>query len=261
MNWKRGTGGGAVLVLAVAAVWSCHQENTLEPDMAEVEDALTAAKEPPEGKGKPKPPVLESVRGEYHMVLWEWGKLYEDTHYGLSVAYDTYEECIAGYDETAPGGARPCQRRDRSFNFWAERYGDDTVEGEWNSENRWAESPRPTRSKGKITCFTIEGNRAWIGETVKAGARQPGSHVVWRVEDWNDDPTQPDLSTMACAHLPGGHQVWGSPDHGCHGLLPDPEGWTAQRYCQDKPLLPQVLYSILDEEEDNAGDDIEVNPS
>jgi hypothetical protein len=247
MNQSWRVSWGILLLLAVAMLWSCQQENVLEPDVADVEGAVLAGKGPPPGKGpKPKLSVVASVGGDFDMVLWEFGVWYDvpdDPKCCISLLYDDYDPCCAAYQTEYPDAEEcACRRRDRSFSFWAEEYEDGTVGGEWQSGNRWERSPKPIKSHGKITCFTIdiEGNKAWIGGTEKTGVRPPDNQVVWRVQD---NGTPADVSSLVCTHLPPGGDGWDEPLHECHDL----NGVSASTYCAETPPEKPKTMLMVDE--------------
>lgn len=138
-------------------------------------------------------PVVESASGDYWMTVYR-----------------------------LPDG--PYQNRWAWFD--AQRYEDGTVVGEWRVERFSISSGRRvSKASGKISCFTIVGNDAWIGGTQK-GVPGPNNHVLWRVVDGT-----PDESSLACNRMPfeGGY-------YGCFELA----DYNSEMYCADTPPYPAL---------------------
>jgi hypothetical protein len=122
--------------------------------------------------------------------------------------------------------------------FDAKKYEDGTVVGEWRVERySISNGRRVSKSRGKISCFTIEGNQAWFGGT------QKGVHgdVLWRVVDG-----VPDDASLACNRMPfpGGY-------YGCFELA----DYNSEMYCADTPPHP-----VLDPPIDSGTVVLEVTP-
>ncbi len=73
----------------------------------------------------------------------------------------------------------------RTFSFTARRYADGSVEGDWERIRRGPGNAKETKSHGKVLCFTIVGNQAWIGGFATSGLfSTPGENEGgWRVVD------------------------------------------------------------------------------
>ncbi|MFQ5798343.1 MAG: hypothetical protein ACE5H0_06575 [Bacteroidota bacterium] len=69
----------------------------------------------------------------------------------------------------------------RKFTFHARKYADGTVNGNWKLNLRDPGDHSKDKFHGKITCFTIIGNEAWIGG-FESGVG-PLNEVAWRVVD------------------------------------------------------------------------------
>jgi hypothetical protein len=115
----------------------------------------------------------------------------------------------------------------RTFAFIARRYADGTVDGQWQRVRRVDGNAAETHSEGVVTCFTIVGNRAWLGGYATSGIySDPPNGVAWRVEDNGqgkaDDADRISLQNVAraegypasyCARAPGG-PVWNEVEAG-----------------------------------------------
>jgi hypothetical protein len=115
--------------------------------------------------------------------------------------------------------------RDRQFRFYADRYDDGSVVGEWWSDNKYEKGGR-NRSHGLITCFTIGADgEAWCGGTHDE-YDPPHEEATFRVVDGALVPGGDDESSMLCPGLgPEPYPDWGvGPE--CEGL----NGVTAAAY-------------------------------
>ena len=94
----------------------------------------------------------------------------------------------------------------RTFSFNAKLHTDETVSGQWERVNH-RENASESKSHGKVTCFTIDGNQAWLGGYATSGvlSEAPNNEVGWRVvdngQDNNADPDQ--ISLQAVGRVPG----------------------------------------------------------
>ncbi len=99
-----------------------------------------------------------------------------------------------------------------TFSFTARRYADDSVEGEWERQNRSLDF----RGHGDVICFKIDGDQAWIGDIIEQFPSDPGrvgGGAVWSVIDngqgANADPDQITRTFNATAE--GASAFCGSP--------------------------------------------------
>ena len=72
----------------------------------------------------------------------------------------------------------------RTFSFNAKLHADGTVKGQWERVNH-KENASESKSHGVVTCFTIDGNQAWLGGYATSGlySETPNNEVGWRVVD------------------------------------------------------------------------------
>lgn len=114
----------------------------------------------------------------------------------------------------------------RTFNFTARRHADGTVDGQWERVRRAAGNAAGASSHGVITCFTVEGNQAWIAGYATGGlyTTPPDNRVYWRVVD-NSQATVPAPDRISTQVTQGG---------------PEYPGW----YCANKPLGYVTLYDV-----------------
>ena len=94
----------------------------------------------------------------------------------------------------------------RTFSFNAKLHADGSVSGQWERVNH-RENASESKSHGVVTCFTIDGNQAWLGGYATSGvfSDAPNNEVYWRVMDNgqgnNSDPDQ--ISLQAVGRVPG----------------------------------------------------------
>ena len=115
-------------------------------------------------------------------------------------------ESVTGFGLFTQGG------EPTTFSFTARRYADGSVEGEWERQNRSSD----LRGHGDVTCFTISGNRAWIGGIIEqfspSDPPRVGLEVVWRVVDNGQGANGPpdEISRSRDPAKWGGHRHWTS---------------------------------------------------
>ena len=73
----------------------------------------------------------------------------------------------------------------RTFSFTARKYADGSVDGQWQRIRRQPGNAKESKSHGIITCFTIDGNKAWLGGYATSGlwSTPPDNETGWRVVD------------------------------------------------------------------------------
>ena len=102
----------------------------------------------------------------------------------------------------------------RSFSFSALRYADETVKGQWQAFGRGSDPP--IVAHGRVICFTIVDNSAWVAGVVEKssapGEVPPGQERVWQVTD-------------------NGQGAGASPDQ-----ISTTYGFPADVYCDQAPL-------------------------
>ena len=108
----------------------------------------------------------------------------------------------------------------RTFSFTARMHVDGSVDGQWQRVTHTG-GPVISRSHGKITCFTIIGNQAWIGgfKTISTtgGLDPPINGVIWSVVD-NGEGSNAQVDQMST-----------------QGILRSPEAVAA--HCADTPAF------------------------
>ncbi len=109
----------------------------------------------------------------------------------------------------------------RTFSFSARRYPDGSVKGEWVRIRRTSGNAE-AKSHGKVTCFTIVGNQAWLGGYATTGffTTPPDNEVAWRVVDNGEGRNSP-------------------PDQISLQFVSSPEGF-ADEYCATTPNIPML---------------------
>ena len=93
----------------------------------------------------------------------------------------------------------------RTFAFTARMLADGSVDGQWQRVTHTG-GPAQSRSHGKITCFTIVGNQAWIGGFKTSGTTfvdPPNNEVRWRVAD-NGEGTSDPADQISAQFVAGG---------------------------------------------------------
>jgi hypothetical protein len=113
----------------------------------------------------------------------------------------------------------------RSFSFTARRFSDGTVDGQWERITRPDGNAADSKSHGVISCFTVEGDQAWLGGFATSGTYTGFSDgVSWRVVDnGGGSSTTPDQISLQYVG-----QGKSSP----------------AVYCTARPELPDPLYDI-----------------
>ena len=111
----------------------------------------------------------------------------------------------------------------RTFAFTARIHADGSVDGQWQRVTHFLDTSRKSRSHGKITCFTIIGNQAWIGGFKTSGTTfvdPPNNEVGWRVVDNGQGRNAPadQISFQFVGRPPG----------------------TAASYCTNTPAVPAL---------------------
>ena len=99
----------------------------------------------------------------------------------------------------------------RTFSFSAVKRADGTVTGEWQ---RFARAIG-AKAHGDVTCFTIDGNQAWLGGVVERTTTIPGE-VRWTVID-NGEGANSAPDQISLQGVGGGP---GSADASCAAQLP-----------------------------------------
>jgi hypothetical protein len=109
----------------------------------------------------------------------------------------------------------------RTFSFSARRYADGSVKGEWVRIRR-SSGNAEAKSHGKVSCFTIVGNQAWLGGYATTGlfTTPPDNEVVWRVVDNGEGRNSP-------------------PDQISLQFVSSPAGF-GDEYCVTTPTVPSL---------------------
>ncbi len=113
---------------------------------------------------------------------------------GTASATGRVVQSVSGSGHFTDAGGDP-----RFFSFTAERFADGSVDGQWERVNLRGDASQ-TKSHGKITCFTVIGNSAFLGGFATSGrlSAPPSNEVAWRVVD-NGPPSvnnPPDLNSL-----------------------------------------------------------------
>lgn len=121
----------------------------------------------------------------------------------------------------------PTQEGDwRTFAFTARRYDDGTVAGQWQRIRREDGNAADSKSHGVVTCFTIDGDAAWIGGYATTGlfSDPPNNETGFRVVD-NGQGANADPDQMSLEFVGAG------------------EGFAAD-YCETTPESPSPLFDL-----------------
>jgi hypothetical protein len=133
------------------------------------------------------------------------------------VSIDPLVESVTGSGSRSVGE----QQGDwRTFSFTAHRYADGSVRGQWERIRRQDGNAADSKSHGVVTCFTVDGNRAWLGgyATIGISSDPPSNEVGWRVRDKGEGAGDPaDQISLQ----------WTGADPGF-----------AASYCEDTPIGP-----------------------
>ena len=97
----------------------------------------------------------------------------------------------------------------RSFSFSAREYSNGVVKGQWQAFGRAAEPP--TVVHGRVTCFTIEGNTAWVAGIIDRSSSPDevpaGQERGWKVVDNGEGAgADPDQISITVA-IPDGYSA------------------------------------------------------
>ncbi len=103
----------------------------------------------------------------------------------------------------------------RTFSFNARKYADGTVEGMFQGNNHG----KPSKFKGVITCFEIDGNEAWIGGIMNSNGTLRGFRVVDNGEGSNASSDQ--ISYVGNVQN-NGFKIWVDEIEYCNDQLPWP---------------------------------------
>ncbi len=128
----------------------------------------------------------------------------------VEVSSPAFAKGPVGQSATGSGSFIQGNGARRTFAFTARIHADGSADGQWQRVTHFLDTSIKSRSHGKITCFTIIGNQAWIGgfKTISTTGNvdPPNNGVIWRVIDngqGRNAPAADQITLQAVGRPPG----------------------------------------------------------